>query len=123
MVITVRCFLGKKVKRRVFFSPDLGLNQRLSQLQVLSWGLSEDIDQAARIHLLKKNFQALGYSLLFVSPSGVPRKFYHERTSTISLTHLIALMVSKKASLFLVESWKLTFLSCLYETSVTVTSK
>ena len=55
-------------------SPDLGLYQGLSQLQVLSWSLSEDEDKAARIHLLEKNFEALGDSLLLISSSRVPFK-------------------------------------------------
>ena len=52
--------------------PDLGLYQGLSQLQVLSWSLSEDEDKAARIHLLEKNFEALGDSLFLISSSRVP---------------------------------------------------
>ena len=52
-----------KDRNVVPISPDLGLYQGLSQLQVLSWSLSEDEDKAARIHILEKNFEALGDSL------------------------------------------------------------
>ena len=52
--------------------PDLGLNQFFGQLQVLRWSLGEDKNEAARIHLVEKNLQALGYSFRFISSSGVP---------------------------------------------------
>ena len=55
--------------------PDLGLNQFFGQLQVLRWSLGENKNDAARIHLVEKNLQALGYSFRFISSSGIPATF------------------------------------------------
>ena len=59
--------------------PDLGLNQFFGQLQVLRWSLSEDKNEAARIHLVEKNLQALGYSFRFISSSRIPAIFFYVR--------------------------------------------
>ena len=56
--------------------PDLGLNQFFGQLQVLRWSLGEDKNEAARIHLVEKNLQALGYSFCLISSSGIPATFF-----------------------------------------------